>query len=255
MGINKIFQDSVSGNVTIRGPRFTRLGSLQGLFTDYTDEVCQVIQVDLNDDRAPVIQGMEDADTTEIVKHRRIILTNLPLHSASAENLRTAATAGEPHLMCRWRYTRRYENARARKKEDVHEHELARLRYEDSHRDFRVQDEILRANFRGETVRGGMYTRCTPSWSVFPPILLKPPPSSSQTSQYRSIPSSPWRNPNHQGRHETVNSPSLELYGRIRSANNTPPPRRHTRLPLRRMRSLPPSRLARTLQTRSDPMD
>ena len=159
-----IIQDTSTSEVTLRGWKFRRTKELNGVIEKKLNEVCWILHVDDDDPRDPKLQGMETVPVYNIIKRRRIRLTN---QSFPALSWRDDGEKGKREpietvkndriLVCRFKYLCFYANAKARAAYEWHEKGFHRLREDecDQRSDNRMKDGDLRSIWRGYTVPGG----------------------------------------------------------------------------------------------------
>ena len=156
-----IIQDRSTPAVTLRGWKFRRTREMNGVIEKKMNEVCWILHVDEDDPRDAKIQGMETVSVCDIVKRRRIRLTN---QSFPALSFRDDEKKEYPEtvendrvLVCRYKYLCSYVNARDRASYKWCEKVLYRLREDecDQRPDNNMKDEELRNTWRGHTVLGG----------------------------------------------------------------------------------------------------
>ncbi|KAI0477104.1 S-adenosyl-L-methionine-dependent methyltransferase [Xylariaceae sp. FL0804] len=153
--------------VKLRGLPLTRTRHLRGQLPRQRNEVCLVLKVDADDDRADNAQGAIEVPVESAQGTRDCHLTNadFPAFRFDPTLYRTVAEIEERALlMCRWKVRLLYEDGAARQRgrapvefalQHVGEDEVARDR-------FRVP-QIHRLNcWRGGKVRGGAYDPAQP---------------------------------------------------------------------------------------------
>ena len=156
-----IIRDTSTSAVTLRGWKFRRTRLLNGLIDRKLNEVCWIFDIDDDDPRDAKLQSMETVSVCEVVKRRRIRITNQSFpalswrHDGQKENPDTIEN--DRVLVCRYKYLCFYANAKARASYNWHEKVFARIRADecDQRPDNNVKDEELRDIWRGETVPGG----------------------------------------------------------------------------------------------------
>ena len=157
-----IVQDTSTSAVTLRGWKFRRTRELNGVIDRKLNEVCWILHIDDDDPRDAKLQGMETVPVYNVVKRRRIRLTNQSFPALSwrddgkKENPETIEN--DRVLVCRFKYLCFYANAKARAAYEWHEKGFHRLREDecDQRPDNNMKDEELRNVWRGYTVPGGM---------------------------------------------------------------------------------------------------
>ena len=156
-----IIQDTLTSAVTLRGWKFRRTRELNGVIDRKLNEVCWILHVDEDDPRDVKLQGMETVPVSNVVKRRRIRLTNQSFPALSwreDEKKESPETVENDRvLVCRFKYLCFYPNAKARAAYAWHEKGFHRLREDecDQRSDNNIKDEELRDIWRGCTVPGG----------------------------------------------------------------------------------------------------
>ena len=161
MKIVHIFRDTATADVSLRGWIFRRTRFMNGVLDRKLNELCWILHVDDDDPRDPQVQGLETAAVTDVVKRRRIRMTNqaFPALSFRDDTNKEAVKVIESDrvLVCRYKYLCFYPNARARESYAWCEKGFHRLQSEecDKGADNGVRDESLRQAWRGTTCHGG----------------------------------------------------------------------------------------------------
>ena len=156
-----IIQDTSTSAVTLRGWKFRRTRELNGVIDRKLNEVCWILHVDEDDPRDVKDQGMETVPVSNVIKRRRIRITNQSFPALSwreDEKKESPETVENDRvLVCRFKYLCFYPNAKARAAYAWHEKGFHRLREDacDQRCDNNIKDEDLRKVWRGETVPGG----------------------------------------------------------------------------------------------------
>lgn len=143
--IVKIFQDMETSKVTLLGWIFRPTKNMNNMLESKFNEVCWLLHLNTNDTRDVRVQGMESVSVSEVVKRRRIRLTNRSYPECTNEGV----------LVCRYRYTCYYTDSRARDRLEWCEKSLERVRPEDCQEAYGTPQEILRHHWRGDTTKGG----------------------------------------------------------------------------------------------------
>ena len=156
-----IIQDTSTSAVTLRGWKFRRTRELNGVIDRKLNEVCWILHVDEDDPRDVKLQGMETVPVYNVVKRRKIRLTNqsFPALSWREDKKKESPETVENDrvLVCRFKYICFYPNAKARAAYAWHEKGFHRLREDecDQRSDNNIKDEELRYIWRGSTMPGG----------------------------------------------------------------------------------------------------
>ena len=161
MRVIHIVKDTTTSDVSLRGWKFRRARMMNGLLDRKLNEVCWTLHVDGSDPREALIQGMEIAAITEVMRRRRIRMTNqaFPALSWRDDECKELGNVVENErvLVCRYKYLCFYPNAKAREAYAWCEKGIYRLRAEECDRgaDNNMEDETLRNDWRGATCLGG----------------------------------------------------------------------------------------------------
>ena len=156
-----IIQDTSTSEVSLRGWKFRRTREMNSLVEKKLNEVCWILHIDEDDPRDVKVQGMETVSVREVVKRRRIRLTNQPFPALSwrgdSSKEIPETIENDRVLVCRSKYICSYANAKARTLYKWCEKGLHGLRKDecDQRLDNNVKDEELRELWRGHTVPGG----------------------------------------------------------------------------------------------------
>ena len=156
-----IIQDTSTSAITLRGWKFRRTRELNGVIDRKLNEVCWILHVDDDDPRDTKLQGMETVPVRDIVKRRRIRLTNQSFPALSWREDEKKESPGtiesDRVLVCRFKYLCFYANAKARTDYEWHEKGFHRIREDecDQRPDNGMKDEELRSIWRGYTEPGG----------------------------------------------------------------------------------------------------
>ena len=168
-----IIQDVSTSAVTLRGWRFRRTREMHGVLERKLNEVCWILHLDNDDSRDAKVQGMETVAVDQIVKRRRIRLTNQPFPALSWREDGRKETSEiidrERVLVCRFKHLCFYADAKARTASDCVEEVLDRLREDECDRrpDNNITDDELRYIWRGHTVPGGAQAGWLPGEKEF----------------------------------------------------------------------------------------
>ncbi|KAL8799695.1 MAG: hypothetical protein Q9182_005704 [Xanthomendoza sp. 2 TL-2023] len=165
-----IIEDTISRAVTLRGWIFQRAQYLYGLLEKKRNEVCWVLHVDDDDTRDMKLQAMETVRVEDVIRRRKVILTNQPWPKLSfREDISClledsdVVIRDERILVCRYKYICHYVSADRRDANSWSERELQRLRTADCDKwsgceePCATNDKGLRKAWRGETILGGAF--------------------------------------------------------------------------------------------------
>ena len=162
MKIVHIVEDRRSLDVTIRGSIFRRTRESDGILNRKRNEVCWIIYIDEDDLRDSSIQSLETRLVTDVVKRRKIRLTNQPFPALSYRDDQISESSETIEdvrvLVCRYKYLIFYPNAKARTSSHPWSEKMVlRLRADecDERPDNNLKDEDIRTAWRGETIPGG----------------------------------------------------------------------------------------------------
>ncbi|KAL8717893.1 MAG: hypothetical protein Q9225_004918 [Loekoesia sp. 1 TL-2023] len=171
MRIVDIIQDTRNQAVTLRGWVFQRAQYLNGVLEKKRNELCWVMHVDEDDTRDIKVQSMETTSVNDIVRRRKIRLTNQPWPKLSfredAHMLEDSEDTirNERVLVCRFMYICYYVCSERRETNCWSERVLQRLRHADCDKwsgpegePCALEDAELRKAWRGETVPGGAFS-------------------------------------------------------------------------------------------------
>ena len=161
MKIIHIVKDMNTSEVTLRGYVFRRTKEMNGVIEKKLNEVCWIIHLDDDDERPPSIQSIETVSVKEVLKRRRIRLTNLPFprlswrDDHSKDNLEDVES--DRVLVCRYKYVCHYPSTKARLSNAWCEEGFHRLTQSDCDKGFDndTPDKELRSLWRGVTIPGG----------------------------------------------------------------------------------------------------
>ena len=160
-----IVQNVSTDEVLLRGRLFRRLTFMNGTLEKKINEVCWILHIDEDDTRPSEVQCLEEVKVDEVIKRRGLKLTNqdFPCLSWRDESNRFTETQetvrNDRVLVCRWKYVCSYANAAARENNLHIQKALIRLREYESDSGCGIDDDILRRQWRGESVLGGASSR------------------------------------------------------------------------------------------------
>ncbi|KAL8991386.1 MAG: hypothetical protein Q9169_007882, partial [Polycauliona sp. 2 TL-2023] len=158
-----IVQDTRNQAVTLRGWIFQRATYLDGVLKKDRNEVCWMMQIDKDDTRSIKMQAMETVPVEDVIRRRRLILTNQPFPKSSFREDPSCLTESrdviryERVLVCRFQYVCFYNSANRREANAWVERVLQRLRAVDCDKQYTADDKELRTGWRGKTVAGGSF--------------------------------------------------------------------------------------------------
>ncbi|KAL9038214.1 MAG: hypothetical protein Q9214_005374, partial [Letrouitia sp. 1 TL-2023] len=101
-----VVQSSRSFEVSLRGWLFQRTSQMDGVLERKLNELCWILNIDQDDRRDRKVQGMVTVPVSQIIKRRKVRLTNLPFPNLSfrEENMHTDVIdiRNDRVLVCRW---------------------------------------------------------------------------------------------------------------------------------------------------------
>ncbi|TAQ84103.1 hypothetical protein B7494_g7568 [Chlorociboria aeruginascens] len=169
--IKVILQNQQTDEVVLRGWKMKRTRLEGGLLPKKLNELCLVYDVDLDDERQILEQGVHEISLSEIVQIRRIIFTNRPFPACSwRESTRDLPDMRpdklrkyiEDHegLVVRWKYTTKFDTAFHRVNNykyprNYRQKQLEPLAEEECTSGLGISDRERRYCWRGETKSGG----------------------------------------------------------------------------------------------------
>ncbi|KAH7342482.1 S-adenosyl-L-methionine-dependent methyltransferase [Rhexocercosporidium sp. MPI-PUGE-AT-0058] len=167
--IGKIVKNSQTGEVVVRGWPLKRCSQMRGLLPKKLNELCFVLEVELDDPRPTLEQSMVQVGLEGLVKIRHLISTNYPHphlgfprtglpYESKDDNLEYVKDY--ERLVVRWKFITFYDNATEHARTpiyptNIHKKILAGLNEEDCTPGCYMDPAALRHKWRGETVIGG----------------------------------------------------------------------------------------------------
>lgn len=165
MRIVDVIKDPATARVVLRGWVFRRAKEMNGILARKYNELCWILHVDEDDTRDLSVQGMESVPVTEVVRRRKIRVTNqaFPACSFREDGVQDGeeTVLNERVLVCRFKYICSYANAQDREQYIWSEKALHRIRADECDPLLAKDDKELRYDWRGPTIHGGA---CA-SWS------------------------------------------------------------------------------------------
>jgi len=158
--IDSLLQDPATNEVFLRGWLFRRMRFMNGIAEKKLNEICRIIHLSKADPRGVGQQCLHEISVTQVIKRRRLKLTNQAFPALSWREETSASESRdviehERVLVCRWQYVCTYANDKAQKNNLHSEKALVRLRENESDKDCGCREEHLRESSRGETAIGG----------------------------------------------------------------------------------------------------
>lgn len=162
--ISSIWVHRANGAVLVRGLAYTRTRNLDGRVQAYQNEVCQMLQIDTNDQRPEDEQAAVEV-TLELVRPEPRILhkTNKPFPECRFEPSDYKDKGDRENrapLVCRWRHAMYYPDKRYRRAQRPVDGEILRHFVEEDIRKkrHRASDSERLNTWRGfQKIRGGSY--------------------------------------------------------------------------------------------------
>ncbi|KAI4230747.1 MAG: hypothetical protein L6R40_007950 [Gallowayella cf. fulva] len=181
-----IIEDTRSRTVTLRGWVFQRAQYLDGVLEKKRNELCWVLHIDEDDPRDLKVQAMETFPVEDVIRRRKIILTNQPWPKLSFREDTSSllqdsdeVIRNERILVCRFKYICSYVSADRRDTNSWSERVLQRLRAVDCDKwsgsvdACATDDKGLRQALRGETIPGGAHiSQRGPDMQQRPPAFV-----------------------------------------------------------------------------------
>ena len=150
-------------HVRLRGWRYRRTRELSGGLAKRRNELCMTLDVVEDDDRGPFQQGVEEVHLSEVVRIRRLVMTNRDYPELSYEqtvpnrsSLGNDEICRELVLVCRWKWITYYETEDHRRKKSEPEVAVSRITEDEVDMALRlaegskVSDDELRRRWRGD---------------------------------------------------------------------------------------------------------
>ena len=145
-----IMEDRRTGDVFLKGFRFQRALSLDGLLPLKCNEVAMILKLDKNDHRDILEQSAETVHLSEVVRIRELVKTNQQFPALSyreteyeSQKLSKQFIYDQCRLVCRWNYLNQHEGF------------LRKVTDEESDNGYSVPHYRLKYEYRGLTTPGG----------------------------------------------------------------------------------------------------
>lgn len=150
--IKAMLEDRRTGEIFLKGLRFRRNSSLEGLLERKVNEVTMINKYDPNDARDIAEQSIETINLTAVVRIRELIMTNHQFPALSFRETDSASLASSKEYMsAHCRLTCRWKLLKTSKNEGI----LSRLTDLEADPGCMVSQDQLRRDFRGRTTKGG----------------------------------------------------------------------------------------------------
>jgi DNA (cytosine-5)-methyltransferase 1 len=176
--ISIILKNLQSDAVKLRGWRLERSRELNGILPKKLNELYWNMEIELDDPRPPMVQGMEEIDLAQVLGMRKLQITNKLFPSCSFRE--TGGFYNEKDVFrkgpctVRWRYSCKYLTARDRWHNKWNERCVEHLKEGDFLQDDRLalfaSDTKVRSRYRGDTILGGAYGGLEKSDSTKPSV-------------------------------------------------------------------------------------
>ncbi len=158
--IQSVVRDITTTEIFLQGHRLRRARDMHGLLELKLNEVVMILQVEETDPRPVMVQGIEHIPLAQVGRIRELVVTNKPFPELSFRELAHESRADEiianyGRLVCRWKYTVSFRTPRDKQWNKYPEKCLTRFQESEIDSCFVVSDEILRRDWRGDTVKGG----------------------------------------------------------------------------------------------------
>ncbi|KAK2018302.1 C-5 cytosine-specific DNA methylase [Colletotrichum eremochloae] len=163
--VTEIAENLWTHQYAIRGLPFTRSRILMAKLPRKLNEIFAVYELEEGDDRTPENQACIEVTISALLRPRSLHLTNAPFpqhrYDPKIFGHRTAVEQEGP-LVCRWKFYVHYRDSSKKRERKANHWSLERIRAHEVIRDeFRVAEEVLREDWRGQTVPGGSKTADT----------------------------------------------------------------------------------------------
>ncbi len=164
--IKTIVENTGMNEVKLRGHRLQRTRDLNGLLPKKLNEVCWMFDIDLDDKRDYLDQGVIEVHLRDICIPRHLRVTNQLFPAGSYRDTlgfwnKNEVEKEAPYTV-RWRYTCTYRDARGRYEnnwvERCFQHHLAEDIPRTDQGALRTGNSRLRDRYRGLTIRGGAHS-------------------------------------------------------------------------------------------------
>ncbi|OLN96539.1 Modification methylase HphIA [Colletotrichum chlorophyti] len=147
--------------IRVKGLPYSRSRTLMAKLPRKLNEVFAIYELEEDDDQPPEQQAMVTVSPRALIKYRTLHLTNesYPRHRYDPRVFtRTSTVEKDGPLVCRWKYFIHYQDAQKKKAGKAHHWSLERVRADEVKRpDFRISEDTLRTEWRGEVNRGGSH--------------------------------------------------------------------------------------------------
>ncbi|MCJ1401677.1 hypothetical protein MMC11_004894 [Xylographa trunciseda] len=160
MRITEIQRDPFSHDIFLQGRLFRRMKFMKGTIERKMNEVCMIQNINQSDSRSHNEQASEEVSVSYVIRRRGLKLTNQPYPQLSFREEcsileKESVITNERVLVCRWKYICIFLNQLALQKNVHCEKALVAIRADASDPKCQINDDNLRRNFRGDTIKGG----------------------------------------------------------------------------------------------------
>ena len=169
MKIAELQKDTFSMTIYLRGRLFRRMRFMGGTIEKKMNEICLMQKINQADVRNHKEQALEEVDVQYVARRRSLRMTNRPFPELSFREedyiSPKSVIMNERVLVCRWRYICSFPNERALQKNAHCEKALIALRPDEADEadaKWSQDNEALRRNFRGYTIKGGASSTVRP---------------------------------------------------------------------------------------------
>ncbi|MCJ1476040.1 hypothetical protein MMC13_004705 [Lambiella insularis] len=160
MKIVQVLRDRTTDEVFLRGNLYRRMKFMGGAMEKKMNEVLQVVETNQSDQRNLEEQALVSRSVMEVVRRRKLKLTNQPFPALSFREdppEPQQVVLNERALVARWKYICTYPDAAALRKGTTPRKVLQALQEDECESKYAVKDSSLRHASRGETQNGGAY--------------------------------------------------------------------------------------------------
>ncbi|KAK1590874.1 C-5 cytosine-specific DNA methylase [Colletotrichum navitas] len=160
--VTGIYENLWTHEYVVQGLPFTRSRTLMAKLPRKLNEIFAIYELEEGDDRTPEDQASIEVTVSALLRPRSLHLTNAPFpqHRYDPKIFgHRAAVEQEGPLVCRWKFHIHYRDFSKKRDRKANHWSLERIRAHEVIRDeFRVPEEVLREDWRGQTIPGGSKT-------------------------------------------------------------------------------------------------
>lgn len=143
----------IGEEVFLRGYHFRRCEQMESLVPRRTNEVCLIVELTVEEVASGLTSKTTQIPLSQVKQFRLVRLTN---HRYSSLNHQTTGLPDhEGYLFCRLKYLKIWETGRKNPVEEA----ILLLSFSDTDKGYGIQEDELRENWRGITIRGGSSRR------------------------------------------------------------------------------------------------